>query len=88
MELESSPIGSSINNILGHVLTCNCARKVVLGFFVQNSPYVKKFKFFKRAALKIDFLFFFFTIPEQRNSIETLWPKKKSGNIFSSRNFC
>ena len=23
-------IGSSINNILGHVLTCNCAKKIVL----------------------------------------------------------
>ena len=46
---------------------------------------------YKITAVKIFFSFFFFTIPSQRNSMETLWSKKMpffSGNkIFLTKQF-
>ena len=64
-------IGSSINNISGDVLTCNCAKKKLFyNFLYKIHDIYKKFKSFKRTAIKISFLFFFFTISKQRNSLE------------------
>ena len=71
-----------------NVLKCNCAKKKIIIFCIKFITYIKKFKFLRRIAIKISFSFYFFTIPSQRNSMETLYPKKKSCNIFSTRNFC
>ena len=77
-------IGSSIPI----VLICNCAKKLFYNFLYKIHHTQKKFKLVSRKAIKISFSFYFFTIPYQRNPMETLYPKKKSCNIFPTRNIC
>ena len=79
-------LGSSIPTFWGHVLTCNCAKKNCFIMFCVKFKIYKKY--LRKTAMKISFSFHFFTIPYQRNSMENLYPKKKSYNIFPTRHFC
>ena len=70
-------IGSSMNNISGHVLTCNCAEKNCSIIFYVKFTIYKKIQIFQKNSNKNLFFIFLLYIPKQKNSMETLKPKKK-----------
>ena len=80
--------GRPIDNISGHLLTCNCANKNCFIIFCIKFTIYKKMHIFQKYSFKNLSSIFFFTIPEQSNYMEKFQPKKKSCNIFPSRNFC
>ena len=80
-------IGSSINNISGHVLTCNCAKKIVLQFFVLNSPYINRSKFFERTAIKISFSFSSLGYLNRESAWKSFSQKRKVAIFFYLQTF-
>ena len=67
-----------MNNISGHILTCNCAKKIfytiiklinVINFFIKFTIY-KNNQFFQKNSFKNLFFIYLFTIPKHRNSME------------------
>ena len=70
-------ISSSMNNISGHVLTCNCAKKNCSIIFCVKFTIYKKIRIFQKNGNKNLFFIFLLYIPKQKNSMETPQPKRK-----------
>ena len=82
-------IGSSINNISGQVITCNCAKKNCLIIFcIKFTIYKKNSNFSKELLQKYFFHLSSLWYPNRETSWKRFSPKKKNCNIFPYRNFC
>ena len=49
--------------------------------------YIYIYQIYKKSAIKVSFSFFFSTMPQQPNLMETLQPKKKLQYLFERENF-